>query len=217
LAERLGADDVVGVDTSPAMLARAAEHARRGLRFEHGDIGAWTSAHDHDLVVANASLQWVPDHAGVLARWCGALAPGGQLAVQVPANADHPSHRLAVELSHEEPWCTMLGGEPPPDTVATNVLAPETYATVLHDLGFTRQHVRLQVYAHVLGSTGDVVDWVRGTTLTRFAARWAPDDHERFVDAYRTRLLAELGERSPYLYPFKRILLWARRGGRTER
>jgi hypothetical protein len=34
------------------------------------------------------------------------------------------------------------------------------------------------------------------------------DDYGRFLDEYRRRLLAALGARSPYLYAFKRILLW---------
>jgi trans-aconitate 2-methyltransferase len=211
LADRTGADDTLGIDNSAAMLADAAAHARPGLRFEAADLGAWTSAHDHDLVFANASLHWAPDHPAVLRRWVAALADGGQVAVQVPANGDHPSHRLAAELSWEEPFVSAFGGTPPPDAAATNVLAPEQYAELLYDLGFARQHVRLQVYAHVLDSSAAVVEWVRGTTLTRFAARLEPDLYERFVDEYRRRLLTVLDDRSPYLYPFKRILFWARR------
>jgi trans-aconitate 2-methyltransferase len=209
LVERLEPQSTVGIDNSPAMLADAAAHAGTALRFELGDIGTWTAHGDHDLVFANASLQWVPDHATVLARWAGALTPDGQLAVQVPANGDHPSHVLAAELSREEPYRSAFGGHPPPDAAATNVLHPEDYAVLLHDLGFAHQHVRLQVYAHVLGSSAEVVEWVRGTTLTRFAAL-GPELLAQFVDEYRSRLLAEIGHRSPYLYPFKRILFWAR-------
>jgi trans-aconitate 2-methyltransferase len=210
LVERLGPESTVGIDNSPAMLNDAHQHAGPALRFEPGDIGTWTSPGEHDLVFANASLQWVADHAAVLARWTDALTAGGQLAVQVPANGDHPSHVVAAELSWEEPYRSAFGGEPPADAAATNVLRPEQYAELLHELGFGRQHVRLQVYAHVLASSVDVVEWVRGTTLTRFAAL-EPELFEQFVDEYRARLVAVIGDRSPYLYPFQRILFWARR------
>ena len=70
--------------------------------------------------------------------------------------------------------------------------------------------VRLQVYGHLLESTAEVVEWVRGTTLTRFFKRLPPELHEPFVDAYRHALLALLGEHTPYFYPFKRILMWGR-------
>ena len=209
LAEQLEVGDMVGVDSSPAMLAAAERHARPGLRFELGDLATWTSAGDHDLVLANASLQWAPDHTDVVARWWDAVAPGGQLAVQVPANADHPSHRIAAEVAADEPFASAMGGAPPHDPVARNVLAPEQYAILLDQLGAARQHVRLQVYGHVLDSSADVVEWVKGTSLTRFAEVLPDELREPFVDEYRRRLLAEIGDASPYFYPFKRILFWA--------
>jgi trans-aconitate 2-methyltransferase len=211
-ASRLAVEDMTGIDASPAMLAQAGGRSRPGLRFGGGDIGSWSSGGDHglmNLVLANASLQWVPDHPAVLERWWAAIAPGGQLAVQVPANADHPSHLVAVEVGETEPFRSAFGGTPPPDPVATNVLAPEQYATVLHRLGAARQHVRLQVYPHVLASSADVVEWVKGTSLNRFFTALPTELHEPFVAEYRRRLLAVIGDHAPYFYAFKRILFWA--------
>ncbi len=70
--------------------------------------------------------------------------------------------------------------------------------------------MRLQVYAHVLAHTRDVVAWVRGTTLNRFRAVLAPDVFDELVADYEQQLLAELGDRGPYLFPFRRILMWGR-------
>jgi trans-aconitate 2-methyltransferase len=67
------------------------------------------------------------------------------------------------------------------------------------------------VYGHVLATSADVVEWTRGTSLTRVFARLPVELHEPFVDAYRRRLLAVIGDRAPYFYAFKRILLRARR------
>ncbi len=171
-ASRLSCREMLGVDNSPSMLAEAGANDEPGVRFTHGDLAGWTSPADHDLVLANASLQWVPDHQAVLGRWAAALAPGGQLAVQVPANAYMPSHTVASEVAHTEPFLAAFGSlGPPADPVADNVLEPEQYASILFDLGFAEQHVRLQVYPHVLPSSHSVVDWVRGTTLTRFEKR----------------------------------------------
>jgi trans-aconitate 2-methyltransferase len=209
LGERLGIGRLAGIDSSESMLAETPKD--RDVTFALGDITGWTSAGDHDLVFANASLQWVPDHPTVLARWTNALGPGGQLAVQVPANADHQSHLIAAEVGASEPFAAAMGGTVPPDQVAANVLRPEDYAVLLHDLGFARQHVRLSVYGHVLDDTAAVADWVRGTSLTRFFAVLPTELHEQFFATYRERLVSLLGARSPYFYPFKRILMWARR------
>jgi len=208
LRRRLEIGELDGIDSSEAMLAEAPTD--RGVSFALGDIAEWTSGGDHDLVFANASLQWVPDHRAVLARWTAALAPGGQLAVQVPANADHTSHLVAAEVALTEPFASAMGGDPPPDRVAVNVLRPEEYAVLLHDLGYARQHVRLAVYGHVLPDTGAVAEWVRGTSLTRFFAVLPEELHERYFEAYRKRLVSALGDTSPYFYPFKRILMWGR-------
>jgi trans-aconitate 2-methyltransferase len=203
LAHRsLEAASTVGIDSSPAMLAAAP--AGDGLAFQLGDIGAWTAPASYDLVLSNAALHWVPDHRAVLGRWRAALRPGAQLAVQVPANADHPSHALVAQVTD------ALGLSVEPDPVAINVLRPEEYAVVLDDLGAVEQHVRLQVYVHHLPASADVVEWVKGTTLTRVKRATDAEGYERFLTAYRARLLDVIGDRAPYTYPFKRILFRAR-------
>jgi len=73
------------------------------------------------------------------------------------------------------------------------------------------QHVRLQVYGHRLASTGEVVEWVRGTSLTRYAARLPDELFSEYLDTYRSRLVQTLGVQEPYFYPFKRILFWGAR------
>lgn len=210
LAERVGVERVLGVDSSPAMLAAAADHAGPGRRFEAGDIARWTTDEPVDLIVANASLQWVADHPTVLGRWIDQLAPGGQIVVQVPANADHPSHTCSAAVAEREPFVSALGHAPPPDPVAVNVLTPETYASILVACGADDPHVRLQVYPQVMDETAAVVDWTRGTSLTRFFSALPPELHEPFVAAYRAELLRALGDVRPYLYTFKRILMAAR-------
>ena len=202
LHEHLGASSTLGIDSSPAMLEAAGAHAGDAIDFVAGDIAEW-SANGLDIVFSNAALHWVPGHDEVLARWTAALAPGGQLAVQVPANSDHPSHMVARALAEER-----LGQRAPPDPVAENVLAPERYAEILHALGFDRLHVRLQVYGHLLASADEVVEWVKGTSLTRFKPVMSANQYESFVAEYRRRLADVLGQQHPYFYAFKRILIW---------
>ena len=205
------ATSTLGVDNSAAMLDEAAAHASDALQFAPGDIGAFGADNGRfDVVFSNAALHWVPDHELALAQWASAVAPGGQLAVQVPANADHPSHYLATEVALESPFIEAMDGAPPADVVL-GVLKPEAYAELLHDLGFAEQHVRLQVYPHLLDSTAEVVEWTKGTSLTRFRRVLPPELFDAFVDRYRQRVLDVLGDRAPYFYAFKRILFWAAR------
>jgi trans-aconitate 2-methyltransferase len=203
------ATSTLGIDRSEAMLAEAARWAREvpGLHFEQGDLAEWHGS-AVDLVFANASLHWVPDHPNLLARLRFSLAPGGQLAFQVPATFGHPSHVLAAEVAAEAPFAGGDGddvGRP-----GESVLTPARYAELLSALGAVQQHARLQVYGHMLPSVESVVEWVRGTLLTPVRARLDDATFEEYLSRYRTRLLAELGQQRPYFYAFSRILCWAR-------
>lgn len=214
--ERVGAAETVGIDNSDSMLTEAAGRARQGVRFERGDIGEFATGEDvgaFDVVASNAALHWVPDHRRVLAGWARALRPGGQLAVQVPSNADQPAHALAGVVAAEPEFAGLCGPDGPPPDPVLRVLEPEEYAVLLYDLGFEEQVVRLQVYPHLLPSAEDVVEWTKGSTLTRFKRVMAPDVYDRYVEAYRERVLAVFGDRRPCFFPFKRILLWARLPG----
>jgi trans-aconitate 2-methyltransferase len=209
LHQRMQARDTLGIDSSAAMLAKSAPAP--GVRFEERDIATFNATGLMDVVFANASLQWVPHHDRLLPRLAAALKPGGQLAVQMPANSDHPSHLVAADVAADSPFAEAFDGDPPPDPVQSNVLRPEQYADLLDEMGFAEQHVRLQVYGHRMGAASDVVEWVKGTTLTRFRERLPEDLYEAFLVRYTDALLSVLGNRRPYFYAFKRILFWARR------
>src|SRR5262245_16169559 len=198
---RLAARTTLGLDSSAAMIERSAAHTVDGLRFARSDIADFAERDAYDLVFSNAALHWLPDQPAQLARLTAALRPGGQLAVQVPANHDHPSHVVAAAVAGDL-------GIPPRQSP---VLAPEAYALVLDRLGYREQHVRLQVYLHHLASRDDVVEWVKGTLLTDYERRMPPDAFREFLVRYRERLLPQLDDARPYAYPFKRILLRARR------
>lgn len=92
----------------------------------------------------------------------------------------------------------------------------EDYSGLLSALGFERQHVRLQVYGHLLDSAADVVEWMKGTSLTRLRAVMTPGDYDELVEEYRRRLSLKLGDQRPYFYAFKRILFWGRLAGTTR-
>jgi trans-aconitate 2-methyltransferase len=199
LHEQLSASETLGIDSSESMLQKAAPSST--LHFQLGDIASFTTDHPFDVVFSNAALHWIPDHEQLFTRLMSLLAPNGQLAIQMPANHDHPSHRIAAEVA------TSFGVEPR----TVNILTPESYATLLHRLGFVRQHVRLQVYGHVLPSTADVVEWTKGSTLTPYREALSTDRYAEFLIEYADRLVVALGNSSPYFYTFKRMLLWAQK------
>jgi trans-aconitate 2-methyltransferase len=208
LHERLGAVETLGIDSSASMLASASPLSKDGLRFEQGDIATFRKA-GWDVVFSNAALQWLPDHPALFRQLASMVRPGGQLAVQMPANHDHLSYLVASEVASEEPFRTALGGY----VRCSPLLSPEAYASLLYDLGFRDQHVRLQVFGHVLASRDGVVEWVKGTLLTDYQQRLPDGLFTPFLARYRERLAEALPDARPFFYPFKRLLLWGRRAG----
>lgn len=208
--EILGAEETLGIDSSAEMLARAAEHTKDGLRFDRADAATFEADGAYDLVFSNAALQWIEGHDALFARLARAVAPGGQLAVQMPANVDHPTHVVAAKIACEPPFAEHVTGK---IRSSWPVLAPEAYAALLYDHGFDPQHVRLQVYAHELASRDDVVTWVEGTLLTEYQAAIPAALWPMFLARYKDVLLPQLKDTRPYFYPFKRILLWGERAG----
>jgi len=200
LHERTGAAETVGVDSSETMLAKSAQFAGAGLRFEQADIATYRSSPPFDVVFSNAAYQWVPDHAALIPALTALIATVGQFAFQVPANDDHTSHVLAREVAAEEPFQSALGGY----ERTWPVMKPEWYAETLDALGFVDLNVRLQVYGHHLESSAAVVEWVKGTYLTDYARRMPVELYERYLQRYREVLLQRLGERSPFFYEIGR-------------
>lgn len=205
LHEKSGAASTLGYDSSETMLGQAAQYAGSGLSFAQGDIAHFEG--DYDIVFSNAALQWLNDHNSLIPFVSSHVRAGGQLAFQVPANADHPSHLVAYSVAREEPFASALGGY----SREWPVLPPEIYAEMLDALGFRDLTVRLQVYGHHLQSSEGVIEWVKGTLLTDYERRMPADLYQRYLARYRERLLSEIGERAPYFYAFKRILVRGRK------
>jgi trans-aconitate 2-methyltransferase len=212
---------VLGIDSSPAMLAQAQPRSRDGLRFQQQSIEAFVDAprpprpepaHTDadpagwDLIFSHAALQWIDDHPTLFARLLDRLSPGGLLLVQMPSNHDHLSHALVREVAASEPFVSLLGGA----QRRSPVLPISAYAELLFRLGIPRPTVLEKVYPHVLPDAQAVLQWVRGTLLVPFFERLPPEHHPAFLAALSQRFADAMPDR-PYFYGFRRILIAAQR------
>jgi trans-aconitate 2-methyltransferase len=210
LAQRWPEARVVGVDSSPEMLAAAAEHAEPGrVSFEQGDVRDWRPHAPVDVLVTNAVLHWVPEHPDLLRRWAGELAPGGELAVQVPGNFRAPTHALLTELCRSPRWSARVAGlAPQPDAV----LDPAGYLDVLTGAGLEAD-VWETTYLHVLRGADPVLGWVRSTVLRPVLAALDDAEVEDLTKAYAAALRAAYPERpdGTTVLPFRRVFAVGRR------
>lgn len=203
LVSRWPGAEVVGIDSSPEMIEKARRNLP-GVEFVEADLREWAAPEPVDVVYSNATLQWVEDHPRVFERLWGWVAPGGVLAVQMPANFDQPSHRLMRQLASSPRWAGKLGGVLREEPVAS----PATYHRMLSGPG-RRVDIWATEYLQVLSGPDPVLEWVRGTALRPVLDVLTGDEAEEFVAAYAAAL------RDAYppegdgttLFPFRRVFI----------
>ena len=216
LAQRWPGARIVGVDHSPQMLdaARALDAGGR-VEWVEADVARWDAdslGQAPDVIVSNATLQWVPGHERLVGTWADSLAPDGWLAMQVPGNFDAPSHALMREVAADHPAADRLA--PALDRLA--VSSPAQYVELFAAAGLEVDAWET-TYQHVLDPAGmqanPALEWVRGTGL-RPVLEVLPDEAERtaFLEAYDERLRPAY-PRTPIgvIFPFRRIFAVAHR------
>ncbi len=204
LADRWPDAVVTGLDSSAEMIA-AARDAQPALTFEVADLRAWEPADASvDVVVSNATLQWVPGHLELLPRLVRSVRPGGWLAFQVPGNFGEPSHTLRASLADRPPYAAHTR-----DIADPASHDPAVYLDALAGLGCAVDAWET-TYLHVLTGEDPVFTWVSGTGA-RPTLQALPDDlrgefEEEFKALLREAYPAREGR---VVLPFRRIFVVA--------
>jgi trans-aconitate 2-methyltransferase len=198
-----------GVDSSPEMINEARRYEQPGrLTFELADLATWQPPNRLDLLISNATFQWVPDHASLLPRLVEMVAPGGVFAFQVPGNFTAPSHTILAELRTDPRWSAEVG-KGAERTLA--VQSPEWYLEFLIGLGM-ESVVWETTYMHILQGPNAVLEWVKGTALRPVLAALNPQEQEAFLAEYGARLNTTYPPKAfGTVFPFRRIFVVAKK------
>lgn len=205
---------VTGIDNDTAMLEAAHLLAHERLRLEHGSIDEWTPPVAIDVIVANASLQWAPNHVQRLPLWLDALVPGGSLAFQVPGNFDDP-HHAAIRAQVTSPQWRDVAGLPSIVGRRTHgALLALGYLDLLRPLPFVADVDAWETtYVHILQGEDPVLEWVKGTALRPVLALLETEEQRHdFCAELGTTLRGEFPKRDwGTAFPFRRVFVVARR------
>lgn len=174
---------VSGLDNSPGMLAKARERLP-GLTFEEADIATWHPEERFDLIFANAVLQWIPDHPGLLTRLVSFLKKGGCLAVQMPNNRDEPSHRLMGQVANDGPWSAKLASA---SAAKEKIGSFEDYYACLQRAGCAVD-LWQTTYVHPLDGAGAIVEWFKSTGLKPYLDPLSPDEQREYLRRYEEEI-----------------------------
>ena len=191
LKERWPSASVVGLDKSAAMLEKA-KKTRKDIEWVQGDAGADLSyLGAFDIVFANASLQWIPDHGTLVPRLFKMLKPGGVLAVQVPKFAEMPSGQAIVEVTGLAEYAGFFAGF----DSGLHTFEDSLYYEVLHREA-QRIELWLTYYYHVLENHEAIIEWIKSTGMRPYLDCLPSEKQEAFTRQVLTRIKA--------LYPTQR-------------
>lgn len=207
LATRWPSAVVVGVDSSADMIRAAQAQVADRLRFIQADIASWLPEQPVDVIVSNATLQWVPNHRALFPTLLDRLSDVGWLAFQVPGNFDAPSHVLLHELCADSRFVAATRHLERP-----SAFGAQTYLSDLANLG-CRVDAWETIYLHVLHGPDPVFDWISGTGARPVLQALDTDLRNEFEAEYRA-LLREAYPRSDCgtVLPFRRVFVVAQRG-----
>ncbi len=182
LAARYPQAEIVGIDSSPEMIA-AARKRLPSADFRVADIEDYVPATAFDVIFGNAVFQWVPDHLAVLVRLFATCPPGGALAIQVPDNRNEPTHMLMAAVARGGPWRERFVEPIRRDAIPP----PVEYYDRLKPLAASVD-VWHTTYYHVLAGPEAIVEWVRSTGLRPWLDRLDARERDAWLAAYTERI-----------------------------
>jgi trans-aconitate 2-methyltransferase len=187
------------------MLAKA-RSAAPTCRFVQADFATWTPAAPPDLIFSNAALHWATGHETLFPRLVSLLAPGGVLAVQMPAMHDEPLRRLQNEVASVGPWAPILADA----GFARGLLPTGGYYDLLRPL-VARLDMWETIYLHVLTGENAVTEWAAGSSLRPFLDKLPTGLREQYREAYSEALKPHYPTRGDgsTLLPFRRLFFIA--------
>jgi trans-aconitate 2-methyltransferase len=207
LAGRYPGAQIVGIDTSPDMIA-AARRRLPQAKFAVDDVRDWKVPGPFDVILANAVLQWVPQHETLLPEFIGKLAPRGGLAVQMPDNLDVAAHRLMREIAEKGPWAGKLAGAAAARTPLAGV---EWYYELLRPLCAKVDLWRTTYYHPLSGGAAAIVEWFKGSGLRPFVEPLDAAERSAYLGLY-TAAIADAypcNADGSVLLPFPRLFMVA--------
>jgi trans-aconitate 2-methyltransferase len=175
--------EVVGVDKSDNMLAVARARVPTA-RFVKDDVEHWRPPAPADIIFANATLHFLPDHRRLIRTLLESLQPGGRLAVQMPNNTHELSHAAMRMVAADGPWADRLV---PVAKSLTVIGQADEYYDLFAPL-CRAVDIWQTIYIHPLDGPDGVVEWFEGSGLRPFLDLLSSDESCDFLARYRERL-----------------------------
>lgn len=206
IIERYPQAEVVGVDSSADMVAKAKERLP-GRKFTVADIDKWEPTKAADLLYANAVMQWLPEHDRLFPRLLGYLNPGGCLAIQMPDNLEEATHVAMRDVAADTRWAIRMSEA---DATRSKIGTASSYYRLLRPY-CRRIDIWRTTYHHPLQGLDGIIEWFTGSALRPYLALLNKEEQVDFLEKYRQILARsyEPDDGGMVLLPFPRLFIVA--------
>lgn len=209
LVQRWPQAEITGVDNSPAMIEKAKNDFPQ-QEWKIVDAGKDVIHDKYDIVFSNATIQWIPDHAGLIKKFNDLLTGKGLVAVQLPLFWDMPLGKAIARIAAENRWVEITKG-------VTDQLTIHTHSFYYDQLSkwFSSIDIWESTYMHIMDTQLSILEMIRSTGLKPFLARL---ENEEDIKDFEAEVLVEiekdypLRENGKVLFPFKRLFFIAAKG-----
>ncbi|MHC8949130.1 methyltransferase domain-containing protein [Sphingobacterium hungaricum] len=204
LAEQLDGATVVGVDNSAEMLSKAPK--KDTIVFEEKSIETVLDEdRKWDVIVANASLQWIDDHEALIPKIISRLKPNGQVAIQMPLQSENLLNQLLFNLANQEPYRSSLQGY----NRVSPVLSMDAYAKILFEHQAVAMTIYQKMYPIIAKQQDELFNFISGSALIPYLEKLNVETALKFTADFKKSIDQEFPE-MPAIYAFKRIILHAK-------
>lgn len=200
---RSGAE-VVGVDSSPAMVEQARSNFP-ALTFRAEDVRTLVFDGAFDAVFSNAVLHWVQPPDVAAAAMARALKPGGRMVAEFGGHGNIAAMVRATEAA----WAAVAGGPPPPSPWYNPSIAE--YASLLEQAGLEPTYAVLFDRPTPLeGGPAGLARWYE-----MFGAHWTsplgPEQRARLLETAERAAAPQLLQDGGWIADYRRLRIVARK------
>ena len=210
LKARWNNSEIIGVDSSPAMIEQA-QKTGENIDWVCADASSdLSNLGKFDIVFSNAAIQWIPNHEKLLSNLFELLNPNGILAVQVPDTTNMPFHTELKRFITTDEWKKFF-------VSLSNVYSANGYRHFYDILSDLSSHIEMWVtdYCHILNTHNEIVKWVSAAALRPYINCF---NDERMKDKFLLEYENYLSKVYPkqrnnkIMFPFTRVFFIAKRG-----
>jgi trans-aconitate 2-methyltransferase len=177
LAKRLPRGQLIAVDGSEAMVAKARERLGDGVKYLVSDLSELELPEPVDVIFSTATFHWIADHDRLFAQMRANLVPGGRLVAQCGGEGNVAEHAAAILRAAAAPeFAPHFEGM----TGMWNFAAPEPTEERLRAAGFAEARCWLE---HKPVTPPDPLRFTMTVTMGPHLAQLPEEKRRAFAEA----------------------------------